>query len=100
MSDTVQFPITQMSEKARTMHNETSNLAGDTSSHIQQMQQHHSSLPSSMQGPFGDFIDGVQQRMSNGLNMRTQISKLLGDASNAADGTDTNIASGFTGFTD
>jgi len=100
MSDTVQFPTAHMSEKARTIQNQTASLAEETSSHIQQMQQHHESLPTSMQGPFGDFISGIQQRMSKGLDVRTHISKLLGDAANASGSTDTDIASGFKGFTD
>ncbi|HEU5227767.1 MAG TPA: hypothetical protein VFU49_08135 [Ktedonobacteraceae bacterium] len=98
MSDVLQFPTTHMSEKARVIHNETSNLTDQTLSHIQQIQQHHASLPGSMQGPFGDFISILQQHMSNGQSLREQIGTLLGNAAHAASGTDGSIADSFTGF--
>jgi hypothetical protein len=100
MSDTVQLPIAHMSEKARTLQNQADNLAAETSSHVQQMQEYHSSLPGSMQSTFGDFISGVQQRLSNGLKVHAQISKLLSDAANASESTDADLASSFKGFTD
>lgn len=73
MSDTVQFPLAQMGEKARTMQNQTTSLTEETSSHIQQLQQHHSNLPTSMQGSFGDFISGMQQRLSKLIETKYHI---------------------------
>jgi hypothetical protein len=100
MSDNVQFPIARMSEKARIMQEETSSLASEISSHLQQIQHHHSNLPSSMQPRLEDFILSIKQHLSNGLHVRTQIGKHLGEAANSAQDNDTDITSDFKGFTD
>ena len=95
MSDEMQFPLEHMREKAQALHKDTASLVEITSTHVQQMQEHHTSLPSSMQGSFGDFISTMQKHLNNGLDLRQQMSTLLASAANVAEESDGGIAKGF-----
>ncbi len=95
MGDNTQYPTDVMRAKAQNILSDNTTLAEITHSHIQQMQANHDSLPTSMQGPFRDFVSTMQQHLSNGIDLHQRIGSLLQEAANAADGTDANIASGF-----
>ena len=95
MDDTLQFPTDVMRTKSQNILKDNTILADITHTHIQQMQQHHDNLPTSMQAPFRDFVSTMQQHLSKGTDLHQRIGTLLQQAAEAAEGTDTNISQGF-----
>jgi hypothetical protein len=95
MSDMMQLPTDLMKAKAQNILSDNSSLADITHTYMQQIQQHHESLPTAMQGPFQDFISTMQQHLSTGLDLHQKIGTLLGQAADAGVNTDANIAQGY-----
>lgn len=95
MSDIIQLPTDLMKAKSQSVLNDNSSLTDITHTYIQQMKQHHDSLPTAMQGPFRDFVSTMEQHLSTGLDLHQQMGKLLGQAADAGVTTDTNIAQGY-----
>jgi uncharacterized protein YukE len=95
MGDTIQFPTDVMRTKAQNIFSDNTMLTDIIHTHIQQMQQHHDSLPTSMQAPFRDFVSTMQQHLSNGTDLHQHIGILLQQAAEAAEGTDANNSKGF-----
>lgn len=95
MSDVIQLPTDLMKAKAQNILSDNSSLADTIHTYMQQIQQYHGSLPTTMQGGLQDFISTMQQHLSTGLNLHQQIGTLLGQAADGGVTTDANIARGY-----
>jgi hypothetical protein len=94
-NDVLQLPTDFMRTKAQNILGDNTSLTDITNTYIQQMRQHHESLPIAMQSPFQEFISTMQEHLSTGLGVHQQIGKLLHQAADAGNETDRGISQGF-----
>lgn len=97
MSDEISLPLDRMRQIAQQVINDSSNLTSETSSRLQQMRNSNGSLPGSMQGIFSNLLDPLQSNIAQILSLRHSIGQTLSQAANAAESTDSGIASSLTG---